>query len=146
VDAHITGNILLVALVATMALLTGSKFKPFRFGAEWFEPVRLVWVEEGEQWVLERTLVQTGNFPPASNKGPVAVQEIYPISLSLVLGIGIAVIAYFIYTCAKRQTQLMVSVFAGEADRPYDRPWDEIRVTFWALDVALAFIVFFFLV
>jgi len=62
-----------------------------------------------------------------------------------VLVVGVAAICYFIYSCARRQARLMTSVFGSEEHRPYDRPWEEIRVTFWALDVAMAFILFFFL-
>lgn len=145
VDSHITGNIILVATVAILALTIGDRFKPFRYGAEWFEPVRLVWMEEQRAWMLEPSLVRDGNYPPAENNGPVVLKEIYPISLSIVLGIGVLAIAYFIYTCARRQTLLMNQVFADETDKPYERPWREIRVTFWALDVVLAFIIFFFL-
>jgi hypothetical protein len=146
VDAHITGNILLVATVGVLALVAGERFKPFNYGAALFEPVRLVWVERSQDWVRESTLRQSNNFPPQDNRGPADVREICPISYSIVLVLGVGAIAYFIYTCARRQARLMNSVFsASDENRPYDRPWEEIRVTFWALDVALAFILFFFL-
>lgn len=145
VDAHITGNILLVAVMAILALTLGAKFQPFRYGAKWLEPVRLVWIEDQQGWALESSLVAGNNFPPAQNRGPVDIREIYPISVSVMLAVGVVAIAYFIYRCARRQTRLMNSVFANEPMRPYERPWEEIRVTFWALNATLAFILFFFL-
>ncbi len=159
VDAQITGNICLVAIVGVLALTLGEQFEPFRYGANWFEPVRLVWVETMADsdvrntanqtgrgtWVLEQTLHVAGNFPPAQNRGPLFVRVIRPVSLSVVLVIGTLAIAYFIYASARRQTRLMNAVFANDSDMPYQRRWEEIRVTFWALDVTLAFILFFLL-
>ncbi len=157
VDAQITGNICLVAIMAILALTCGDKFEPFRFGANWLEPVRLAWVEGTPDpinqnvfikgsWVLEKTLVRAGNFPPTTNKGPLDVREIQPISLSLVLTIGVFTIAYFIYASARRQTRLMNAVYANEGAPPYQRSWESIRITFWALDITLAFIMFFMLI
>ncbi len=145
VDAHITGNIVFVAAMVVMALLIGDQFKPFQHGAKWLDPVRLVWVERDQDWVAESILVDSATFPPVDNTGPVITVMIYPIVLSAVLVLGSLAIAYFIYTAARRQTRLMHDVYAGAADRPYDRPWNEIRVTFWALDVALLFALFLFL-
>lgn len=144
VDAHITGNILLVATVAVLALTIGDRFRPFRYGARWIEPVRLVWLEEGD-WVLESSLVQADNFPPAQNNGPVEVREIQPITTSLVLTVGILAIAFFIYRCARRQAMLLNAVFANEPNKPYERTWEELRVTFWALDAVLIFALILFL-
>jgi hypothetical protein len=74
-----------------------------------------------------------------------AIREIYSISLSIMVVLSVAAVAYFIYRAARRQTRLLNAVYASEPSSPYQRPWEEIRVTFWALDATLAFIMFFFL-
>jgi hypothetical protein len=52
----------------------------------------------------------------------------------------------FLYSCARRQTYLMNSVYAeDDENRPYDRPWAEVRVTFWALFLVLLGVLFLFM-
>ena len=145
VDAHITGSVLFVALMAILGLTIGDKFRPFHYGASWLEPARLIWVEQDQGWTTEAKLVELGTYPPAGNQGPVVTADIYPIVLSVVVTLGSIAIAYFIYAAARRQTRLMLAVYADAPDRPYQRPWSEIRVTFWALDLLLLFILFFFM-
>jgi len=144
IDAQISGCIILVAGMAVLALTIGDRFEPLHPSARWIDYARLVWVEDGNDWVDERKLIDTGNFPPVSNRGPLEVREIQPISVSLVVVIGALASAYFLYTAARRQTRLMNSVFANEPGQPYQRPWEEIRVTFWAMNTVLAFILFYF--
>lgn len=143
VDAHISGMIGLVALIAVLALTIGHEFKPFQPGAEWLEPVRLVWVESEGGWMPQRKLVELGNYPPATNRGPLQTHDIQPIVVSIVIILGTLAASYFVYRCARRQTSLMNSVFTDGA--AYQRPWEEIRVTFWGLNVTLLFILFFFM-
>jgi hypothetical protein len=59
--------------------------------------------------------------------------------------VGSLAAALFIYRCAHRQAGLMIALFGTGPDAPYQRPWCEIRVTFWALDIATLFVLFFFL-
>lgn len=143
VDAQITGNIMLVATLGVLAILIGDRFEPLHPSARVFETSRLVWVEEEDGWIDERKLIETGNFPPVSNRGPLEVREIQPISIAVMLIIGVFATAYFLYTAARRQTRLMNAVYSNDPAHPYQRPWEEIRITFWALDIALAFIVFY---
>jgi len=145
VDAQITGTIVLVAGMAILALAAGDGFKPLQPGAEMFETARLVWVEDERGWVDEKKLIEAGNFPPVSNRGPLDVREIQPISVSIIVVVGALAVAYFLYAAARRQTRLMNAVYASEPNHPYQRPWEEIRVTFWALNVVLAFILFYFI-
>jgi hypothetical protein len=140
VDAHISGNIAFVAVVAVLALTVGERFKPFQHGARMLEPSRLVWLEREQAWFPERILVDRNDFPPALNRGELCTREIYPISLSIVFVMGCLAVAGFIYACARRQTYLMSAVFADQPDMAYQRPWREVRVTFWALDVVLLFV------
>jgi len=140
IDAQIAGMIMLVAIMAILGLTIGNKFAPFRLGARMLEPVRYVWVEQEYDWVTEHTLVRSGTFPPVDNKGNIEIREIYPQVVSIVLCLSVLTIAGFIYTCARRQTHLMNQIYADDPDRPYYRPWSEIRVTFWALDAALLFV------
>lgn len=140
IDAQITGMIALVAVMAILALTIGHKFAPFKLGAKMLEPVRYVWIEQEHDWVTEWALVQTGTFPPPENKGDIEIREIYPKVVSIVLFISVMAISAFIYTCARRQTRLMNQVYDDETDRPYYRPWEDIRITFWALNFALLFV------
>lgn len=140
IDAQITGMILLVAVVAILALTIGDKFAPFKVGAKMLEPVRFVWVEMEYEWVTERTLVQTGTFPPMDNKGNIDIREIHPQVVCIVLFLSVMAISGFIYKCARRQTALMNQIYADDPERPYYRPWSEIRITFWALNFALLFV------
>jgi hypothetical protein len=51
--------------------------------------------------------------------------------------------AFFIYRAARRQVYLLKKVYEGhDEQRPYERDWPEIRVTFWALDIVLLFLLF----
>ncbi|HRX85382.1 MAG TPA: hypothetical protein P5572_10225 [Phycisphaerae bacterium] len=143
VDAQITGNIMLVGLLAVLAIAVGDRFEPMHPSAKLFDTSRLVWVENESGWIDERKLIETGNFPPASNHGTLDVREIQPISISIILAIGTFAAAYFLYTSARRQTRLMNAVYSNDPAHPYQRPWEEIRITFWALDIVLAFIVFY---
>jgi hypothetical protein len=145
IDAQITGTIALVAGMAVLALIIGSRFEPLHPSAQTFDFTRLVWVEAEGGWVDERKLIETGNFPPVTNRGPLEVRQIQPISISIVIVLGALAVAYFLYTAARRQTRLMNAVYANEPGTPYQRPWEEIRVTFWALDVVLLFILFYFI-
>ena len=145
VDAQITGTIILVAGMAVLALAVGDRFKPLHPSARMFDYARLVWVEDQQGWVDEKKLIDTGNFPPQSNRGTLDEREIQPISVAVVVVIGVFAVAYFLYVPARRQTRLMNAVFAHEPGHPYQRPWNEIRVTFWALDAVLAFIMFYFI-
>ncbi len=140
IDAQITGMIVLVATVAILAITVGPKFAPFKVGAKLLQPVRYVWVEMEHDWVTEFTLVQSGTFPPYDNKGNVDIREVYPQVVSIVLFIGVMAVSGFIYKCARRQTRLMNQIYADESDQPYYRPWSDIRITFWALNFALLFV------
>lgn len=140
IDAQITGMIALVAVMAVMSLTIGHKFAPFKLGAKMLEPVRYVWLEREHEWVTEQKLVETEQFPPIGNKGNIEIREIYPKVVSIVLFISVMAISGFIYKCAHRQTRLMNQVYADVPDRPYYRPWSEIRITFWALNFALLFV------
>lgn len=140
IDAQITGMIALVAVMAILSLTIGPKFAPFKVGASMLEPVRFVWVEVEQEWVSEYTLVQTKTFPPIGNMGNIDIREVYPKVVSIVLFISVMAISGFIYKCARRQTRLMNEIYADDPDRPYFRPWSEIRITFWALNFALLFV------
>jgi hypothetical protein len=73
-------------------------------------------------------------------------KEIYPSSYSIVVVFASVMASLFLYSCARRQTYLMNSVYAeDDEDRPYDRPWAEIRVTFWALFLVLLGALFLFM-
>ncbi len=140
IDAQITGMIVLVGIMAILSLTVGPKFAPFKIGAKLLQPQRYVWVEMEQEWVTENTLVNTGTFPPIENKGAVDIREVYPQVVSLVLFISVMAISGFVYKCARRQTRLMNQIYADDPDRPYYRPWSEIRITFWALNFALLFV------
>ncbi len=140
IDAHITGMIVLVVLMAILSLTIGPKFAPFKVGAKLLEPVRFVWVEVEQDWVTEYALVQTGTFPPIGNKGNIDIREVYPKVVSLVLFIGVMAVSAFIYKCARRQTRLMNQIYVDDPERPYFRSWSEIRITFWALNFVLLFV------
>lgn len=72
--------------------------------------------------------------------------EIYPISYSIVVVFASVMASLFLYSCARRQTYLMNSVYAeDDENRPYDRPWSEVRVTFWALFLVLLGVLFLFM-
>jgi len=143
VDAHINGQIILVGVVAFFAFTAGGKFQPLQHGARLWEPTRMVWVERQQSWMPEQKLIELNDFPPTGNVGPIVVQEIYPISVTVAVVIGVLVCSYFVYRCARRQTRLMNSVFGNARDDVYQRGWKDIRVTFWALNVALLFALFF---
>jgi len=145
VDVHIQGAIAFTVMMAVLALIIGDKFEPFHPGVRLLQPVQLIWAEEEQGWVSQSTLIASGNFPPAGNRGPVLLREIYPACLSIMLVIGTLAVAYFLYVCARRQTRLMLEACRNDPDPPYQRAWKELRVTFWALNVALAFVLFFFL-
>ena len=145
VDVHIQGAIWFTVAMAVLALAVGDKFRPFHPGARLLEPVQLVWAEEEQGWVAQSTLIASGDYPPVRNKGPVLLQETYPTCISIMLVVGALAVAYFLYVCARRQTKLMLDACKDDPDPPYQRTWQELRVTFWALDIALAFILFFFL-
>ncbi|HNO79616.1 MAG TPA: hypothetical protein PKN33_16320 [Phycisphaerae bacterium] len=140
IDAHITGMIILVTLMAILSLTIGPKFAPFKVGARMLDSVRYVWVEADQEWVTEHTLVRSGTFPPIGNRGETDIREVYPKVVSLVLFIGVMAVSGFIYKCARRQTRLMNQIYADDPDRPYYRPWSEIRITFWALNFVLLFV------
>lgn len=144
VDAQILGMITLVTIVAVLALTLSDRFQPFEPGAKWWEPVRLIWLEKQQSWLPEKTLIDTNDFPPSQNlSNVITAQQIYPRSTCLVLVIGVLAVAHFTYRCARRQTNLMNSVFGDHASASYQRPWEEIRVTFWALNATLLFLLFF---
>ena len=144
VDAHIGGQIVLVTIVAILALTLSERFQPFADGADWWQPVRMVWLEKQQSWLPERTLIDTHDFPPSQNLSSTIVSNVlYPRSTCAVLVIGVLAVAYFSYRCARRQTRLMNSVFADQGGAAYQRPWEEIRVTFWALQATLLFLLFF---
>jgi hypothetical protein len=82
----------------------------------------------------------------ARSLSPVITKELYPGVYSLVVVLGSLFAAYFLYRCARRQARLMLAAYpANDPNRPYDRPWSEIRVTFWALFVVLLGVLFLFL-
>lgn len=144
IDAHIGGLIMLVTIVAILALTLSEKFQPFEPGADWWEPVRQVWMEKEQSWLPEAKLIEVNNFPPAGNRNAVlTTRNIYARSTCLILIIGTLAVFYFSYQCAKRQTTLMNSVFVDQGDGAYQRPWSEIRVTFWALGATLLFLLLF---
>ncbi len=143
VDAQITGSVLLVGLMAVLAVTIGDRFEPLHPGANLFESAWLVWVEHDQTWVTQSRLLESGNFPPPDNQGPLITREIAPISISMIVVLGALAAAFFNYLCARRQTRLLNSVYANEPNPPYQRPWREIRMTFWALDLVLAFILFY---
>ncbi|MBN1514453.1 MAG: hypothetical protein JXB13_20730 [Phycisphaerae bacterium] len=81
-----------------------------------------------------------------ASHSPIITKELYPGVYSLVVVLGSLFAAYFLYRCAQRQARLMLSVYpASDPKRPYDRPWSEIRITFWALFVVLIGVLFLFL-
>ncbi|MCB9849081.1 MAG: hypothetical protein H6817_00080 [Phycisphaerales bacterium] len=145
IDAQITGTIILVAGMGVLALLMGDHFKPLQPGAEMWDYSRLVWVEAERGWVVERKLIEAGNFPPVTNHGNLEVREIQPISVSIIVVLGTFAVSYFLYASARRQTRLMNAVYANDPGKPYQRPWEQIRITFWALNVVLVFIMFYFI-
>ena len=145
VDVQIQGSIFFVMGIGVLALLIGDRFQPFHPGARWTESTHLVWLEQEQDWATEAQLVRSKNYPPSVNTGPLVRKTIYPIRDCVILVLGCVLTAAFTYTCAKRQAALMNAVFRGEVDQPYQRPWEDIRVTFWALDIALLFILFFFM-
>lgn len=144
VDAHIGGLILLVTIVAIFALTLSEKFQPFEPSVDWWEPVRQVWIERQQSWLPESKLIELKDFPPSSNINKVmTIRTVYPRSTCLILAIGVLAVFYFSYRCAKRQTMLMNSVFVEQGNGAYQRPWAEIRVTFWALGATLLFLLLF---
>ena len=83
--------------------------------------------------------------PMAFQPAPVITKEIYAGSYSVVVVLAALGAAYFLYGCARRQAYLMLSVYGeDDKDRPYDRPWEEVRVTFWALFCVLVGVLFLF--
>jgi len=87
-----------------------------------------------------------GTTVATRSHGPVITKELYPGVYSLVVVLGSMFAAYFLYRCARRQARLMLAAYpANDPNRPYDRPWSEIRVTFWGLFVVLLGVLFLFL-
>jgi hypothetical protein len=90
------------------------------------------------QYLITRVGDQTSSL--------LVTKEIYPVSYSVVVVFASVMASLFLYSCARRQTYLMNSVYAEDDEsRPYDRPWKEIRVTFWALFLVLLGVLFLFM-
>ena len=87
-----------------------------------------------------------GTTVATRSHGPFITKELHPGVYSLVVVLGSMFAAYFLYRCARRQARLMLAAYpANDPNRPYDRPWSEIRVTFWAMFVVLLGVLFLFL-
>ncbi len=144
VDAQIGGAIAFILLLLVLAFLVGDKFQPFQQGVDAWSSTLLVWQSDSNAWIPARTarLSEWGS----SMERPLIWKEIHPRSYSVVVFIGSLVAAFFLYTCAHRQATLMLSVYGeNEENHPYDRPWKEIRVTFWALFIVLLGVLFLFM-
>jgi hypothetical protein len=150
VDAHIAGSVILILFMGGMAFLVGDKFQPFVDGSEMWRPTVLAWHAEANAWIPAVDMARELDAPvgSATGKGQLCItKEIYPQSYSLVLGLSGLIASLFLYLAARRQTRLMLASLERNApDRPYDRTWEEIRVTFWALFLVLLGVLFVFFV
>ena len=144
VDAHMSGSAALILLMLVFAFVGGDRFKPFQQGADMWSSTLLAWHAETNAWIPITSVLQSN--PDAIATGQMITKEIYPRCYSVVVILGSLVAAFFVYGCAARQTRLMRSVYdADDKSRPYDRPWSEIRVTFWAMFAILLGVLFLFM-
>ena len=144
VDAHIGGSIVFVLLMLALAFLVGDKFKPFQQGADMWSSTLLVWRPETNAWMpIHPTILSELTADPHRL---MITKEIHPRSYSVVVVLGSLGAALFLWRCAYRQARLMLSVYdENDENRPYDRPWEEIRITFWALFIVLFGVLFLFM-
>jgi hypothetical protein len=135
-------------------------------------PETRIWQPAEQLWTTDEVLDQRDRYvitpvlePTADNDSPQVptgeyvvtradpggsgrrlVREVYPISYSGLLVIGTLLVWAYFYTCARRQADRMLRAAAEcKSLRPYDRPWTEIRGTFWALLGVLLVELFLFL-
>jgi len=98
-----------------------------------------------DEGALKYIVNKVGHRPDPTLQA-VITMEIHPTSYSVVFVFAVLAGSWFLYRCARRQAMLMLSVYHEEDEnRPYDRPWEEIRVTFWGLLLVLLAAVFLFL-
>ena len=143
VDAQIGGSIGFVLLMLALALLVGDKFQPLQQGADPWSSTLLVWQANTNAWIPLQTALQSQ--PDLGASRAMVTKEIYPGSYFGVVALGSLGAAYFLYSCARRQARLMAAVYApDDPQRPYDRPWSEVRVTFWGLFAVLLGVLFLF--
>ena len=162
VDSHIGGSIVFIFIVVGLAFIVGDKFKPFQEGADIWASTLLVWQADTNAWVPAYPNVLSELSAPskkykltkegdtltlaANDAAQLITRQVYPRSYSLVVTLGSLIAAFYLYGCARRQTYLMNAVYSeDDEDRPYDRPWEEVRITFWALFVVLLGALFLFL-
>ena len=104
----------------------------------------LVWQPETNAWIAPPPSLLHDLGAGADKL--IITKEIYPRCYSIVVVIGSLGAVLFLYRAARRQAFLMLSVYGEEENRPYQRSWGEIRVTFWALLIVLLGALFLFLV